>query len=897
MGSVLLQSALTSLQTAARQPRPLLIFFQMSTSIIGTKFVLAKACPTYDTKPGMFAVIAKYEKNVVKDRMEAVVAVFGDEALADKYASNLKALAADANALDADGGRAAHLALLAQAVGGSAFAGLSHGSLASIYKDWRVVFKEPVALPVDAAVAAAAAAKAARVAASAAKVGTTVRARLAFEDVNGLMRAESVEALLERVQYRPPGSEAASFIVSFTVEGEMYEVAYLEASLDACVAAAEPAPPPLPPVVVIGAEYSKTLAVLGRVSRSATLLAAEPQKVCSAELQQLAEALAVPGGARPFTHVGMGMLSQAGAHAMFAESQLLALEAGATSGVTVSAAAAGIPAASPAHSVVPSLCQALGLPVSGRTIGSGAQLTGGGGSGALAGVGAAPPPLGISSTPRVDALEGKSIPGEFQVFLSDVIPWVAPSSRVAALAKFPDLARAELERWLKAQGPRADPALLRGAAGAALCSASDLLKICVVFGEGGQAVANPTHPSGGVGLGNGVSPFLITAPDTSGSEAEQRERTALREDAVLLIGDPAARGRLTAMAKTMALDPPLLWKSATEEASEPLRRLLFSGDEVRQALAGQVAPDLESDLSCVRGALDRRLEKAVLFSEADTISSRASAALRWVRLGRLGKVRLLHLLDLDDTSTDDDPLLGLKSAAGNGLATLGRAFSRLGLAWSMAWPPHSSMAISFLSRLLEKITELRQEMAVPWTVISTYYRSLFKKVDSGARRFAIREEHQQFRTAPSLDWVDGQFEYVRVVDRMANADALTSLRNEFRTQVASLQLEIAEAPAPSSDPSKAAKQLEKKIKKKQKAKAKKAVVAAAKGKTPPVGGQDGGEPTKLLAIKDHTGRQKIEAEVAAKHPAINGRKACPFHFGPKGACDYDATTCIVWPHG
>ena len=103
----------------------------------------------------MFAVIAKYDRNEGKDRMEAVVTVFGDESVADKYASNLKALAADANSLDADG-RAAHQALLAQAVGGSAFAGLSHGSLASIYKDWRVVFREPVALPVDAAVAAAA---------------------------------------------------------------------------------------------------------------------------------------------------------------------------------------------------------------------------------------------------------------------------------------------------------------------------------------------------------------------------------------------------------------------------------------------------------------------------------------------------------------------------------------------------------------------------------------------------------------------------------------------------------------------------------------------------------------------------------------------------------------------
>ena len=323
----------------------------MTTSIIGTKFVLAKACPTYDMKPGMFAVIANYEKNVVKDRMEAVVAVFGDEAVADKYSSNLKALAADANALDAAGGRAAHLALLAQAVSGAAFTGLSHGSLSSIHKEWRVVFKEPVAPPVDAAVAAAAAAKAAREAASAAKVGTVVRARLAFEDVSGLMRAEVVDALLERVQYKPPGSAAASFIVSFTFEGEMYEVAYPEASLDACVAAA--APHALsPPVVVVGAEFGRTLAVLARVARSAALLAAEPTKVCSAELQQLAEALAVPGGAKPFTHPGMNGLAQAGAHAMFAESQLQALEAGAAAGVTVAAAAAGIPVVPMAHSVV-----------------------------------------------------------------------------------------------------------------------------------------------------------------------------------------------------------------------------------------------------------------------------------------------------------------------------------------------------------------------------------------------------------------------------------------------------------------------------------------------------------------------------------------------------------------
>ena len=187
------------------------------------------------------------------------------------------------------------------------------------------------------------------------------------------------------MQYKPPGSAAASFIVSFTFEGEMYEVAYLEASLDACVAAAEPAPPPLPPVVVIGAEYSRTLAVLGRVSRSATLLAAEPRKFAQLSCSSWLRPWLVPGGAKPFTHVGMGMLLRLGLMQCLLSPSCWRWRQARASGVTVAAAAAGIPAASPAHSVVPSLCQALGLPVSGRTTGSGAQLTGGGGSGALAG--------------------------------------------------------------------------------------------------------------------------------------------------------------------------------------------------------------------------------------------------------------------------------------------------------------------------------------------------------------------------------------------------------------------------------------------------------------------------------------------------------------------------------
>lgn len=84
----------------------------------------------------------------------------------------------------------------------------------------------------------------------------------------------------------------------------------------------------------------------GEGVRSAALLLADPSKVCSVELQQLAEVLAVSGEARPFTHPRIDVFAQAGAHAFFAESQLQALEAGAAAGKTVAAAAAGIPVGS-----------------------------------------------------------------------------------------------------------------------------------------------------------------------------------------------------------------------------------------------------------------------------------------------------------------------------------------------------------------------------------------------------------------------------------------------------------------------------------------------------------------------------------------------------------------------
>lgn len=71
-------------------------------------------------------------------------------------------------------------------------------------------------------------------------------------------------------------------------------------------------------------------------------------------------------------------------------------------------------------------------------------------------------------------------------------PMVSPLLLCSTFSQLFSLAHTELGRWLKLQG-LSNPALLRGAVGAALCSASDLLQVCMVFGEGAHAGARSTN--------------------------------------------------------------------------------------------------------------------------------------------------------------------------------------------------------------------------------------------------------------------------------------------------------------------------------------------------------------------------------------------------------------------
>ena len=415
-----------------------------------------------------------------------------------------------------------------------------------------------------------------------------------------------------------------------------------------------------------------------------------------------------------------------------------------------------------------------------------------------------------------------------------------------------------------------------------------------------------------------MAPFIIHPVDLSGSEAAQRERAALLQDAQLLLADPSALALLKTMANAVASDSAKVWSLAQGGLSEPLQRLLHSGQEVRKALAGQVPPHLDAELGAVRSALDRRMERAVLSAEkADSASPDVQAALRCVRLGRMGKCRLLHLIDAVDSSTNEDPLRGFEGCSGDGMAEFAQASLVLALAWAMAWPPHAALVYQFVHKLSKVVGE-RRAKGVPWATLSTYYFGLMRKVDAGASRYALREEHGTFRTAPNLEWIDGRYSYVQTLTE-ESLDA--RMRNMVSLDRASAQAEADAASrlaAANGDLGKA-RELAKAAKRalKQKGARQRKAARKAAGKSGQLAAQAQAQavaanltaaagleaPSTSRAMvpydssKAAESQSRIEARVAAAHPSINGRKPCSFFFGPQKSCRFDAATCTNGHHG
>jgi len=326
-----------------------------------------------------------------------------------------------------------------------------------------------------------------------------------------------------------------------------------------------------------------------------------------------------------------------------------------------------------------------------------------------------------------------------------------------------------------------------------------------------------------------------------------------------------------------------------------------------------VPPSLEEELTTARRGLETRLEKAMLSpSEAVCISPEHQNSLRWIVRGRIGRVRLLNIINLPDSGSCTDPLAGFAMLKGGGSSEFAQATTQLGLAWAMAWPPHSASAQLFVAKLQKYVLGKREERGTPWSALSKYYLALMRTVDHGAHRFALGEEHATFRVAPSIDWIDGPYEYVRLLNEAAQdanmAAAMQLLRDEFAAAAPSsrprgLEAEVDDAKAKltkAKDKRKAARKeaaQRKKARERAKTAAGGPATAAALLAAPP----DQVAGSQLLLTHNKGGvlssQDKIQAGIDAKHPPINGRKACSFFFGPQKFCKFSPEVCGNGHHG
>ena len=171
------------------------------------------------------------------------------------------------------------------------------------------------------------------------------------------------------------------------------------------------------------------------------------------------------------------------------------------------------------------------------------------------------------------------------------------------------------------------------------------------------------------------------------------------------------------------------------ETQPNLVRLFTSPvDEIEKLLHGVVSDTVSVKILKVRKALDKRVEKLVLGDDYEA-SERESTQIRRLRRGELLSVRLLHLINLDDSGTPTDPLAGfgkLHSARAPELFLT--AIHRVRDVISVSSPSLAPVASRFLRELSEQLQHARGRGAT-WTDCSRYYCSLMKKVEADSKLF------------------------------------------------------------------------------------------------------------------------------------------------------------------
>ena len=223
------------------------------------------------------------------------------------------------------------------------------------------------------------------------------------------------------------------------------------------------------------------------------------------------------------------------------------------------------------------------------------------------------------------------------------------------------------------------------------------------------------------------------------SNSAEEMMSAMREAAKRLRVDEAAVARLHEMRQLcIARDFSALAQLKSKETNQDVLLLVDAGtgdeDDIRSTLAGELGDGTISLIVGVRAGLNCRLMHR-LFPRKPDRSERQSKAIGRIRLGRLTGTHLLHLLDMDDAGTKEQPLKSFAALGEGAEAQLRHACAMLQRIVSLSSPAQTDESMEFFALLPDVIVRYRQHGA-SWTQLSSYVKEIFIKMEKPALTFA-----------------------------------------------------------------------------------------------------------------------------------------------------------------
>ena len=328
----------------------------------------------------------------------------------------------------------------------------------------------------------------------------------------------------------------------------------------------------------------------------------------------------------------------------------------------------------------------------------------------------------------------------------------------------PSLMRGKIERWMSRLGEITLPDALAplGVADQKLTS-GEMLQMFFEWREiessGGGKGSATSSGGGGAGLsyaaaagGYGFNRQI----DTSGTEDAQRKRQTLMQAAIEVVNNPSEQKVLSQL--RALLSSPSQLQEGLEKASDPIKRLLTTGDEIMKAINGHFDADIVAGIAAIRGALRRAHENAFTSKEVAP-SEVVSRALNHIRLGSIGAVDLLWLCDIESQFSRDSPLKCLQGKAkDSALPLFYQGLQKLQFAWMLAAPQFSSQISQFVNRVGDKVSSA-VKAGVPWFDadaeggdVSTWWVEVMRHVDKQASKYALKEVTDARFAAPNPEW-------------------------------------------------------------------------------------------------------------------------------------------------